>query len=161
MRTQFSGYAVTGTISENVNVPYQLMLILLPIAFWVIANWCFTALMDGKGTMRDIVIATGYALKPYVLLSVPLFLLSHVLTQEEAMIYTLLDAICLIWVLGLLFFGMMTIHDYSLSKSVLTVILTLLGMCIILFILLLLASLVQEIYNYFYGIYKELVFRTY
>ena len=77
------------------------------------------------------------------------------------MIYTLLDGICLIWVLGLLFFGMMTIHDYSLSKSVLTVILTLLGMCIILFILLLLASLVQEIYNYFYGIYKELVFRTY
>ena len=77
------------------------------------------------------------------------------------MIYTLLDAICLIWVLGLLFFGMMTIHDYSLSKSVLTVILTLLGMCISLFILLLLASLVQEIYNYFYGIYKELVFRTY
>ena len=161
VRAQFSGYAVTGTISENVNVPYQLMLILLPIAFWVIANWCFTALMDGKGTMRDIVTATGYALKPYVLLSVPLFLLSHVLTQEEAMIYTLLDGICLIWVLGLLFFGMMTIHDYSLSKSVLTVILTLLGMCIILFILLLLASLVQEIYNYFYGIYKELVFRTY
>lgn len=161
VRAQFSGYAVTGTIAENVNVPYQLMLILLPVTFWVIANWCFTALMDGKGTMKDIVIATGYALKPYVLLSVPLFLLSHVLTKEEAMIYTLLDGICLIWVLGLLFFGMMTIHDYSLGKSVLTVILTLLGMCIILFILLLLASLVQEVYNYFYGIYKELVFRTY
>ena len=105
--------------------------------------------------------ATGYALKPYVLMSVPLFLLSHILTEEEAMIYTLLDVICLIWVLALMFFGMMTVHDYSLGKSVLTAVLTLLGMCIILFILLLLSSLIQEIYNYFYGIYKELIFRTY
>ena len=161
VRVQFSGYAVTGTVSENVNVPYRLLLILLPIAFWVIANWCFTALMDGKGTMKDIMTATGYALKPYVLMSVPLFLLSHILTEEEAMIYTLLDVICLIWVLALMFFGMMTVHDYSLGKSVLTAVLTLLGMCIILFILLLLSSLIQEIYNYFYGIYKELIFRTY
>lgn len=161
VRVQFSGYAVTGTVSENVNVPYRLLLILLPIAFWVIANWCFTALMDGKGTMKDIMTATGYALKPYVLMSVPLFLLSHILTEEEAMIYTLLDVICLIWVLALMFFGMMTVHDYSLGKSVLTTVLTLLGMCIILFILLLLSSLIQEIYNYFYGIYKELIFRTY
>lgn len=161
VRIQYSGYAVTGTISENVNVPYQLLLILLPIAFWIVSNWCFTALMDGKGTMKDIVVATCYALKPYVMLSLPLFVLSHVLTAEEAMLYGILDVVCIIWTLMLIFLGMMTIHDYSLGKSILTAVLTLLGMCIILFILLLLISLMQQIFMYFYGIYKELIFRTY
>lgn len=161
IRVQYSGYAVTGTISENVNVPYQLLLILLPIVFWIVSNWCFTALMDGKGTMKDIVVATCYALKPYVMLSIPLFVLSHVLTAEEAMLYGALDVVCVVWTLALIFLGMMTIHDYSLGKSILTAVLTLLGMCIILFILLLLISLVQQIFMYFYGIYKELIFRTY
>ena len=45
--------------------------------------------------------------------------MSHVLTSEEAVFYTVLNTISIIWVVALLFFGMMMTHDYSLGKALL------------------------------------------
>lgn len=161
VRTQFSGYVVTKTISSEVNVIYSVVLILLPILFWIISNWCFSTLMEGEGTFKDIFMVTCYAMKPYVVLSIPLLILSHVLTLEEAMFYTVLNTVCWIWMLGLFFFGMMVTHNYSLGKGIVTAILSIVGILIIIFLLLLVVSIVQGMYDYFYGIVKELAFRTY
>lgn len=161
VRAQFTGYMVTQTASEDKNAIYDVIMMLLPMLLWIISNWCFTALMDGEGSMKDIYIATCYALKPYIFFSIPLLVLSQVVTADEVIIYTVLDTVCWIWMLGLLFFGMMVTHDYSLSKSVLTVILTIVGILLIIFILLLFVSIVQEVYTFFYNGYQELVFRTY
>ncbi|MBQ7726909.1 MAG: YIP1 family protein, partial [Clostridia bacterium] len=161
IRAQFSGYVVTGIISSEVNALYSIATFVLPLGFWVISNWCFTALMDGEGSMKDIFIATCYSLIPYVLFSIPMFLFSHILTASEAAFYNVADAVCLIWVFALLFFGMMITHNYSLSKSVLTAALTLVGICLMIFILLLITNIMQQVIIYFYNIYKELLFRTY
>ncbi len=161
IRAQFTGYTVTQTATEEQNAIYDVIMILLPLMLWIISNWCFTALMDGEGSMKDIYIATCYALKPYLWFSVPLFLISHFVTAEEVMIYTVFDTICWVWVLGLIFFGMMVTHDYSLSKSVLTAVLSLVGILLIIFILLLFISILQEVFTFFYNAYQELVFRTY
>lgn len=161
VRTQFSGYAATGTISSEVNALYNCSLIVFPIIFWIIANWCFTALMDGEGSMKDIFISVAYALLPYVIFSIPMFILSHVLTDSEAVFYYVLDTISIIWVIALLFFGMMMTHNYSLSKSLLTAVLTLVGICLIIFIVLLFVNIIQEVFTFGYNIYKELVLRTY
>ena len=161
IRAQYSGYVVTKTISNESNAIFECFTILLPLAFWVISNWCFTTLMDGKGTIKDIFIATCYALKPYIVFSIPLFIMSHVLVADEAMFYTVLNAVSLIWMLGLMFFGMITIHDYSLSKGILTAILTIVGILLIIFILLLVISISQNVVDYFFNIYKEITLRLY
>ncbi len=161
IRTQFSGYVVTKTISSEVNALRETGLVLLLLVLWIVANWCFTALMDGEGSMKDIYIATCYALKPYVILSVPLFIMSHLLTDNEAVFYNVLDKVALIWVLALLFVGLMITHDYSLGKSILTTVLTIVGICLIIFILLLFVSIVQQVFSFFYDAYLELSFRTY
>lgn len=161
VRTQVSGYVVTKTISSEVNVIYSVVLIVLPILFWIISNWCFSTLMEGEGTFKDIFMVTCYAMKPYVVLSIPLLILSHVLTLEEAMFYNVLNTVCWVWMLGLFFFGMMITHNYSLGKGIVTAILSIVGILIIIFLLLLVVSIVQGMYDYFYGIVKELTFRTY
>ena len=161
VRAQFSGYVVTGTISKDVDAIFECLMVLLPLLFWVVANWCFTTLMNGEGSMKDIYTCTCYALKPYVLCSIPLFIMTHVLTAEEAMFYTVFDTIVWTWVLGLIFFGMMTTHDYSLLWGLLTAVLTIVGMLIIIFIILLFVNIVQDVVVFVYNIYKELAFRTY
>ena len=161
VRLQYSGYITTGTISSEVNVLYGVALIFLPLCFWVIANWCITTLMDGKGTLKDIFIATCYALKPYVILSVPMLLVSHIIMVDELVFYQFADTVILIWILALLFFGLMITHDYSLSKSVLSVLLILVGICLIIFILLLLVHIVQEVYLFVYNSYTEIALRSY
>ncbi len=161
IRAQFSGYIVTDTVSSEVNVLFECLTILLPLGFYVVSNWCFTTLMDGEGSLKDVFIATCYALKPYVLLAVPLLLLSQILTAEEAMFYQFLDVICWIWVLALLFFGMITTHDYSLSKGFLTLICTVIGICLILFIGLLFINVIQDVVSFVKDIYREISYRMY
>ena len=161
VRAQFSGYSVTGTVSSEVNVLFECLMILLPLAFYVVANWCFTTLMDGEGSLKDIFIASCTALKPYLLFSIPLFLCSHLLTQNEAVFYQTADALCWIWVVALLFLGMMMTHDYSLSKALLAMLLTIVGICLIIFIGLLFINVVQDVVSFFRDIYTEVSFRFY
>lgn len=161
IRAQYSGYVVTQTISGEVNALQSCLLVLLPLLLWVVSNWCFTTLMDGKGSMRDIYMATCYALKPYVVLAVPLLILSHILTEKEAMFYFVLDQFCVLWVLALIFISMMVTHDYSLSKAVLAAVLTIIGILLILFILLLYVNVIQNFLQFVLNLYKEFSLRLY
>lgn len=161
LRLQFGGYVVTGVISSEVNVLYNVFMLLLPIIMWIVANWCFTTLMDGKGTVKDITIATAYALKPYVIFGLPMLLLSNIMTVSEVPFYNIFDAVILAWILMLLFTGLMMTHDYSLGKAIVTTVLILVGICLIIFIILLAVSIAQNVYQFFYNIYQELSFRSY
>ena len=42
------------------------MTIVLLVGLFVLANWCLTSLMDGKGTMKDIYIYTCYIAYPQI-----------------------------------------------------------------------------------------------
>lgn len=161
LRLQFGGYVVTGTVNEDVNVIYGVMMVLLPLVFWVLANWCFTTLMDGKGNMRDIVIATCYVLKPYVIFGIPMLLLSNVLTVSEVVFYNFFDTVILVWILFLLFSSLISTHEYTFGKALLTLALILIGMCLIIFIILLVISIIQNVYQFGFNIYQELSFRSY
>ena len=71
--------------------------------------------MDGKGTW-DIVIATAYALTPFVLVNLPLTLASNYLTLRKAPSTISLE----FWgplTVSLVFIGTMTIHDYDTGKN--------------------------------------------
>ena len=161
LRIQFGGYVVTGKVSSEANVLYNVFMLLLPIVMWIVANWCFTTLMDGKGTIKDITIATAYALKPYIIFGLPMLVLSNIMTASEVSFYNIFDAVILAWVLILLFSGLMMTHDYSFGKSIVTTVLILVGICLIIFILLLAVSIAQNVYQFIYNIYQELSFRTY
>lgn len=161
VRVQFTSYLFSDREIGSPDLLPELLKIALPLLLWCVSNWCFTTLMDGKGSFRDIVVATGYALAPYVLMALPLLALSHVLTLEEAVIYQTLDIITIVWVLALLVFGTMMTHDYSFGKTLVTVALIVVGILLILFIALLFLNIVQQVVAYGQEIYQEIAFRMY
>ena len=161
MRVQYSGYLFLNGRSENINIIYEILKIVVPLFLWCIANWCFTTLMDGEGNLKDIFISTPYSLVPYIVLSVPLFLMSHVLTRDESMFYYLLDTVAVAWSVGLLMLGVMMTHHYSLKKMLLTTLLSLVGIGLMIFIALLFFNLIQEVFTFGFNVYKEIMFRTY
>ena len=145
LRAQFSGYIFTGALPTQINAVFETGKVLIPLF-----------LMDGEGSMRDIYTATAYSLKPYIITAVPLWLLSLCLTEEEAFIYTSLSTIVTVWTLALIFFSMMVTHDYTLSKGIITAVLTLVGICLILFIALTFTNIIQKIYDFGFDIYSEM-----
>ena len=133
--------------------------VLLPVALWCIANWCFTSLMDGKGKMQDIYIATSYSLCPIILLYVPVTLISHAATSDEFAILTLTTGAAIAWTLVLIFVSNITIHEYELGTSIVVCLLSILGMAIILFLCMVFFNLLGDIVSIIKNIYTELSFR--
>ena len=135
--------------------------ILLPLLIWCVANWSLTTLFEGKGRMRDIYLGSAYSLTPYVLIQLPLILISNMVTVEEGAFYSVLSSISLIWCGLLLVVAMMMIHDYSLGKTLAFMVMSVFGMLVIIFVMMLFFSLVSDGIAYFVSLYKELSFRLY
>lgn len=161
LRAQWSGYSISQQLPQNVNVVFEIATMVLPLGLWIVANWCFTSLMDGKGTMKDIYVATAYALKPYIITALPMFLISHILSGNEAFIYNTFDKIILVWMLGLVFFGMMITHEYSLTKGIVVAILSIIGICLIMFLALLCMNIGQDFTSFVTDMYQEIIYRMY
>ena len=144
---------------EYIDVLVDIITVGMLYILWVVSNWCLTSLMDGEGKMKDIAIFTGYSLLPMFLIQFPLIGVSHMITVEEGTFYYVFTVISYIWVVALLLIGMSVTHQYSMKKTILTTILTIVGMGIILFIGLLFFSVIQQIVTFVITIYKEVRFR--
>lgn len=144
---------------KDLNIISEILSVLVPFFLWCTANWALTTLMDGDGSYKDIVMASGYALFPIVLINIPLILLSHVMTREEGGFYYIFMSIATYWSFFQLFISNMVIHQYSVKKALVVVLMTIIGMGIISFIALLFTSFIGQLYAFGYSVYKELIFR--
>lgn len=144
---------------SKLNILSEALGVLVPFFLWCVANWSFTTLMDGEGSFKDIVMVSGYALFPVVLINLPLIALSWFLTMEEQGFYFMLDSISVIWTMLLLFISNLVVHQYTVKKTLAMIVLTIIGMGLIAFIALLFSTLIQQMYAFLYSIYKELIFR--
>ena len=130
--------------------------VLIPVILWVVSNWCLTTLFDGEGSLKDIYIATCYALAPLPLFLIVSTVLSNVMLTTEASMVNLIITIGLIWAVMLLFFGMLVTHDYSMGKNFITVLGTIVAMVVIMFVIILFSSLVIKMVTFVIAIFKEI-----
>ncbi len=153
------GYIFNANESGNISVISVAVSVLLPLFLWCIANWCLTTLFEGEGSFKDIFVASCYALTPLPLLTLPSTLLSNVLTFNEGQILTLLSSIAFVWMGFLIFIGMMVTHDYSMFKSILTSIGTIVGAVFIMFLAVLFSSLLAKMVSFISSIVVEINYR--
>lgn len=144
---------------EYIDVTVDIITVGLLYILWVVSNWCLTSLMDGEGKMKDIAVFTGYSLLPMFLIQFPLIGISHLITVEEGTFYYVFTVLSYLWTAALLLLGMMVTHQYSMKKTILTTILTIVGMGILMFIGLLFFSVIQQMVTFVITIYKEVRFR--
>lgn len=149
----------TRQLEGDVNIFQVLLTSVLLFAISVVANWCFCTLMDGKGRIKEIWVAGAYALIPYITLGIVRVGLTHVMVSGEAVYLVYLDAVGLIWSALLVLIGLMAIHDYSGPKTLMSLFLTLCGVLIIAFLVVMVSGLVTQIYSFFATVYYELKLR--
>ncbi|WP_017473010.1 YIP1 family protein [Amphibacillus jilinensis] len=159
LSNQYAGFIVNIYNPEEMNSLMEIVYVLIPVLFWCTANWSLTTLMDGEGKFVEIFIATCFALVPLVMINFPWIWLSNFISMQEAMFYYLSQSFAVIWFIFLIFVGNMTVHQYTPSKTIGTIVLTIIAMGFIAFLCLLFFSLIQQIIAFFSVIYQEIVFR--
>ncbi len=157
---QYTGFVLNYNRIEDLNILVEMVSILLPFLLWCLVNWALTTLMEGKGKMKDIYIASAYSLTPIIFINIPITIISNFITIEEGTFYYLLLVIGVIWALSLLFLGAGVTHDYSFGKTIFTTLATIVGIGIVCFVGLLFFDVLDRMLRFGQEIYTELAFRS-
>ena len=137
----------------------QVLGVLVPLLLFVLANWCLTTLFEGEGSFKDIFVACGYSLIPIPMLVIPTTVYSNFCIDTEVQIVTFISSFAFIWLGLLIFFGTMVTHDFSMGKNVITVLATIVGMVVIMFLAVLFTTLVGKIVSLVTNIVTEIQYR--
>ncbi len=156
---QYTGFVFSTLDITKFNIMMEIASIIFPFLLWCMINWALTTLMEGKGTFKDIFIASAFALLPLILINIPATFLSNFLTLEEGPFYYSFMLIAILWSGGLIFFGTMVTHAYDFTKTLITTILIIGGIIFTLFLSLLFFNLTSQVIQFLKNIYVELLYR--
>lgn len=154
-----TGYIFNNVLVQNFDLVRTVLSVALPILLWCVASWSLTTLCGGEGSIKQIYVTTSYSLMPLVVINIPMTIISNFLAIEEQAFLTFMVFLSFAWSLLLIFASTMTIHDYTMSKNFFTVILSVIGMLIILFLAILLIILSNKIGSFIQQIYEEVINR--
>ena len=158
-KRQAAGFIFSSNNIKTLNIMYEFRIVLISIMLWCIANWCLTTLMDGEGSFKDIFMATAYSVTPMIVIYMPLTIAGNFLLMEEAEFYRFFEVLAVVWFVWLLWIGIMTVHQYSVKKTVFTIFLTLAGMGIIIFISMISLHLFEEVSTFAVTVFTEIFYR--
>jgi len=151
----FTGFLFNDNNLETYNVLTSFLSSLGLLMLFVFSNYLISTLSNGEGWFKDVFISTAYALMPYIILTVPLILLSHALTLNEIFIFQSVLYIRDAWILLLIVLMIIEIHNYSFRELIKNILLTLFAMAVIVAMLILIYLLVNQMYDYISSIIRE------
>lgn len=155
---------VTGYIFDPVDVkflnPYTMLgRMLFLLLSWIVANYLISSINKGQGRLVDVMIGSAYALAPYILFSIPLALLSNVLTLGESSIYHFGGLVITAWTVFLLFVSVQEVHNYSIGETVRVCLLSLCFMAIIWLLMAVLIGLTVQFVDFLNQVGVEVKYR--
>lgn len=159
LQFQYNGFIINDNNLQDLNSVKQMTSIGLVIALFVVGNWSVTTLMEGKGNYKEILMVTGYALFPIVMIGYPGILLSHLIGLDEVGLYNLFIGIGYMATGWMLFMGILNIHEYGLAKTIGAFILTIVAMLVMVFVGLLFFDLIQQFLAFIQMIWQEISLR--
>ncbi len=126
------------------------------IVLWIIVNWAISTIFGGRGKISEIAVVTCYSLTPMIVGNLMIFVFSNILIPEEGAFLSIAYTVLTIYTLLLIVIGTITIHDYDVKSFLGTTLLTLIGIAIVIFLMIMIILLVQQLWVFFVTIATEL-----
>lgn len=154
------GFIFDKSLGKTSGIGFLAAVAVLPIFLFALANLSITTFLEGEGKFKDIFTMACYALTPSIIIRIITTVLTNVMSLDEQTYISVLSIISVVWVVLLLFVGIMEIHNYSTSRAFASAILTIIAMAIIIFLLLLFLDMVSRIFGFGYSVFQELIMRV-
>lgn len=142
---------------------YELLTDFLTVfgAFLLLTICCYLVctITDGEARFRDIFISCAYALVPMIIFQPIALILSNVLTFNEQFFITLINVVSIGWTGLLIVLVLMYQNDYTVKKTLWTIVLTLFCVLVVVALIVVLYMLISQMVDFVVSIYGEVVYR--
>lgn len=155
----FTGFSFNTLRPYEISVTIQALLIIVPWLTWSITNWAVSTISDGEGKFIDILTGSAFILVPYIVITIPLTIVSNVMTHEEGSIYNAVNWLTMAWMLFMLFLQVKVVHDYETRKALGNMLISMIGMLLIWFVIIMIFGLMNQSFSFVLNLFKEINYR--
>ena len=120
----------------------------MPLLTWVVAISAITSILDGEAMPRQNLKAATFSMLPYIVLTIPVALVSKLMGETEKALFSVLRYATIGWSLGLLIYAVRVLNDYSIAKTAVVCLLSILSMLLLWAVLLLAYALTGQLYSF-------------
>ena len=156
---QYTGFVMNFNSIEEMDSLSIFISTVSVIVLFAVSNWTITTLFNGKGKLSDIYIVICYSLTVLIIGDGLVTFLSNFVATEEVMILRSVQTLMYAWFVFLLVAGLGTIHEYSLTGNVVSIVMTIVAAAIILFIGVLLFTMMERMISFIVSVAEELMRR--
>ena len=153
---KYVDYDVNGYDPDQISAARVMFLNTVTFFIVTASNWCFCTLLDGKGKYRDIFYVAACSVLPMLIMNTITIILSYFFSMNVSIILQYPGILAKVWSLLLFAVGLSEIHDYSMRKTLLSLVLTVVGILVILFLAMLVVSMFQNLYFFLVTVGFEL-----
>lgn len=159
LRETASGFLYRETTVGTYNSLFTLSSTVGMLMLFVISNFLICSQFSGKGSLKEIYIATIYSLLPIIIYKFLCVLLTNFLPLSAAGFINGLGTAVTIYSLFLLCIALITIHEYDFFKLFLTTLAVIIMMILIAFAIFLCAILLTQAFDFVKSIFVEMQYR--
>lgn len=154
--TSFS-FNQVRTYEINVFMIFTQFVIL--VGAWVICNYLISSIYRGEGRFKDVFVGTAYALVPFIIIGVPLAIVSNVLTQSEGPIYQYVYIAMFVWIALLIIWKVQSLQSYSVGETLANLSFTVFALAVSAVLIMVLVGLSSELTQFLKEVYQEVTLR--
>ena len=155
----FCGF-LTKTVREgNFDVLSDIGMILIALIAVVSCNYLMCTINDGEGKFKDIYFSLIYCFTPYLILTPILFILSHVVSNNE-IFFVQFGSLCMwVWIAVLIFISIQEINNYTVGETIKIILLTVFTILIVALLIFIIYVLWSQVFDFLQSIFGEVVYR--
>ena len=148
-------FPLRGQAAESIRLFETIMAVLVPLLSWMGGIYLITTIRDGETTLFETVAAMCFCLLPYIVLSLPIALLSNILTAGEIRLYHALLAAMHLWCVLLMIYSVMSMNTYTLGQTLLNCLLAVFAVVFIWAVCMLIYLLQEKIVGFIDEVFSE------
>lgn len=157
---QNTSFLFSSARKSDFNILYTLVGTVGVFVVFVLCNWAVGTLMDGEGKLKHLWITCAYALMPYVVLMIPLTIISNALVLDEGAFYYAAVYLVYAWVGLELLVSVIEIQQFTFGKTLIAILLTVLGIVIVAALYAMAYSMLSQLFSFIITLFSEILMRV-
>ncbi|MCR5331623.1 MAG: YIP1 family protein [Lachnospiraceae bacterium] len=155
----FCGFLMKTVREGSYDIVSDIGMILIALLLVVGCNYLMCTINDGEGRLKEIYCSLIYSFSPFIAFMPVIFLLSHVVTNNEEFFVTFGRLFMFCWIAVLVFISIKEINDYTVKETFKIIFLTLFTILIVCLLAFIIYVLWAQVIDFVQQIPREVVYK--
>ena len=153
------GFLMKNVMEGRYEILSDIGTILLVMIAVTACTYLVCTINEGEGTVKKIYTFFCYSLMPYIVFMPIIYIMSHILTNNEMFLTTMLMILTYGWITVIAFIGLKEVNNFSMGQTVKVILLTAFAALILALLIFIIYVLWAQVFEFVFALIGEGVYR--